>query len=79
MAIDPESVIQHYKQVVGDGQLPKLKAQITSSMTDNFQRNAALASEYSNLLSAIDNDYLSELDPDDPILFHLSNTLQLFV
>jgi hypothetical protein len=66
MNIQPEKVVKRYEKCVQKGNLLSLKFLLNFFMFKCFNGNRELAQDYSDILSAIDEDSVQELD-DGPL------------
>lgn len=66
MIIRPEKVFRRYDRCVQGGKLPSLKFLLNFFMLQSFNSNRSLARDYSEILSAIDDNRVMELD-DQPL------------
>jgi hypothetical protein len=62
MTIKPETVVKRYDRCIKQGNLPSLKFLLNFFMFKCFNGNRDLAKDYSEILSAIDDDRVQELD-----------------
>jgi DNA-binding sugar fermentation-stimulating protein len=66
MGVRPEKVVRRYERCVEQGKLASLKFLLNFRMFKCFNADRNLARKYSEILSAIDDDRVQELD-DQPL------------